>query len=131
MMLLAASGWFINVATVAGAIVAVIGAGLALFRLPPLRWLWHRNVTGPIKEGLGRTITTVARPLIDEAAAATRAASKAQHDEQNVVLTVGFARVNDRLDAGSVIMTKHTDQIAALNAAIKAPRTDRTRDGDQ
>ena len=69
MMLLAASGWFINVATIAGAIVAVIGAGLALFRLPPLRWLWRRNVTGPIKEGLGRTITTGARPLIDEAAA--------------------------------------------------------------
>ena len=67
-MLLAASGWFINVATIAGAIVAVIGAGLALFRLPPLCWLWHRNVTGPIKEGLGRTITTVARPLIDDAA---------------------------------------------------------------
>ena len=130
-MLLAASGWFINVATIAGAIVAVICAGLALFRLPPLRWLWCRNVTGPINEGLGRTITTVARPLIDEAADATRAASKAQHDEQNVVLTVGFARVNDRLDAGSVIMTKHTDQIAALEKAVTEPRTKRTRDGDQ
>ena len=131
MMLLAASGWFINVATIAGAIVAVIGAGLALFRLPPLRCLCPPNSTGPIKEGLGRSTTTFSRPLFDEASAATRAASKAQHDEQNVVLTVGFARVNDRLDAGSVIMTKHTDQIAALNAAIKAPRTDRTRDGDQ
>lgn len=42
-----------------------------------------------------RTITTTVRPMVDD----VRAASKSQHDEQNVVIERGFQAVHHRLDA--------------------------------
>ena len=102
------------------------------------RWLWARNISQPFwtkwDQSLDRGIDRKVQPEL----AAMRAASAAQHDEQNATLAAqsaematGFTTVSQRLDKGAEIMATHTTQIAALEKAVTEPRTKRTRDGDQ
>ena len=101
------------------------------------RWLWARNISQPFwskwDQSLDRGIDRKVQPEL----AAMRAASAAQHDEQNATLAAqsaematGFTTVSQRLDKGAEIMATHTTQIAALEKAVTEPRTKRTRAGD-
>ena len=126
--------WVKDIGIMAGALTAVIGAGAALSRVPAVKFAWRKLVMEPRAQATAKVV----QPLVEEAAQVTRAASARQHEEQNEILAeqnrlmaAGFAEVSGRLDKGAEIMTKHTDQIAALDAAIKAHHTARTRDGDQ
>lgn len=125
-------------------------AGL-MHRKSPLRrvasWLWRRNVTEPATHLMRATIETTVRPIIAETVepliAATRAASVAQHDEQNVNMRAGFAGVreqfdvitsrldgiDERLDRGSERIAQNSADISALKD--QRPRNARTRATDK
>ena len=118
----------------AGAFTAVIGAGMALSRVPAVKFAWRKLVMEPRAEATAKVV----KPLVEEAAQVTRAASARQHKEQNEILAeqnrlmaAGFTEVSGRLDKGAEIMATHATQIAALEKAVTEPRTKRTRDGDQ
>lgn len=126
--------WVKDIGIMAGAFTAVIGAGVALSRVPAVKFAWRKLVMEPRAEATAKVV----KPLVEEAAQVTRAASARQHKEQNEILAeqnrlmaAGFTEVSGRLDKGAEIMATHTTQIAALDAAIKAHHTARTRDGDQ
>lgn len=95
--------------------VALI-AGFVFHRKSPIRrvlgWLWRRNVSGPIKDGARNLLTTTVQPMIAAESEITRAASRAQHDEQNV----NIAALSDR--------------VGVIEAHITRPRTERERKDD-
>lgn len=120
--------------TATSAIVAML-----FHRLSPLRrvtaWLWRRNVSGPVSGWAETRISATVAPLVE----ASRAASLAQHEEQNTLMAAqseamaaGFSDVSARLDKGAEIMAEHTEQIASLERKIEPPRLpdSRTRSTD-
>ena len=148
----------IRVASYVTAILVIVSA--LMHPKSPLRkvcaWLWRRNVSQPVSSWAAHTINAVAKPLIEETSAVTRAASLAQHDEQNSAISAGFTAVNGRLDVvssrldlGGRRMDGMTERIDKLEtkeeaeartvgiveavidvAADPPPRTKRTRQGD-
>lgn len=103
-----------------------VGALVALWRSPlakPVRWVWAQLVTLPRSRRRAAEIAAAVRPMVDE----IKAASKAQHDEQNVIL----AHHADRLDRGASIMNGMREDIARIEGRLEPrPPGARTRKGD-
>lgn len=98
-----------------------------------LRWIWRRNVSGPLRPLAVKLIQDAAQPLVDRAAEVTRAASLEQHDAQNEAISEGFRTVNERLDKGAETMTDLGNRITAVEDIVTNPpkRQSRTRQDDQ
>lgn len=104
-------------------IAAWLGAAATILTIllnkrSPLRrvigWLWRRNVSGPVSAAAATLIAHTVKPMIDE----SRAASLAQHDEQNATMKREFGAVNGRLDGIDGRLDKGAEQIAANTADI-------------
>ncbi len=101
-------------------VLGVFVALTAFYRSPwgrPLRFVIDKLFVEPRAERMRADITAVVGPLIDSA----KAASLAQHDEQNNAIEQGFKSVHDRidtidrrLDAGLERFARHDQQIADL-----------------
>lgn len=81
-----------------------------------LGWLWQRNVSSPIAQTAAALIAHTVKPMIDE----SRAASLAQHDEQNATMKREFGAINGRLDGIDGRLDKGAEQVAANTADISA-----------
>ena len=99
--------------TALGAVLGVLFARKSPIRRP-LAWLWRRNVSGPVSAAAATLIAHTVKPMIDE----SRAASLAQHDEQNATMKREFGAVNGRLDGIDGRLDKGAEQIAANTADI-------------
>lgn len=115
---------------------SIVGALVVVVRpiRRPLVWVWRQLVAAPLARWLQ---STVVRPMVDE----VRAASKAQHDEQNAKLDIQGGKLDDlgrrmtavedfitgieakldhhvipRLDRGASVMAEHDDRLAVLEA---------------
>lgn len=101
---------------IAGYVTALTVVWTFFKNSPPRRalgWLWRRNVSVPVSGWATHVIRTAAQPLVDENSSLTRAASLAQHEEQNAAIDcvhnevcevkknveAGFHVVKERLDA--------------------------------
>jgi hypothetical protein len=105
----------IYISKIVGAVLVIIGA-LAHSKSPIRKvivWLWRRNVSGPIKDGARTLLTTTVQPMIAAESEITRAASRAQHDEQNVHISA------------------LSDRVGVIEAHITKPRSERERRDDQ
>lgn len=107
-----------DIVQVSSYIVAAVAAFTAILHSKsPIRkvvnWLVRRNVSEPITAKARALLETTVQPMIKAEAELTRAASKAQHDEQNVSI-------------GAI-----SDRVGVIEQHITRPRTERERRGDQ
>ena len=72
-----------------------------------LRWLWWRNVGGPLKSAVSRTIHDTVGPLLDE----VKAAARHQHDEQN-----------GKLDTIKTTLSQHGQRLVLIEDHITRPK---------
>ena len=100
---------------------AYIGALLVIFGFlfhskSPIRrvlaWLVRRNITEPFVGKAREVLTTTVQPMIAAESEITRAASRAQHDEQNVHISA------------------LSDRVGVIEQHITRPRTERERKDD-
>ncbi len=118
-----ARSWIEYAVWLAGAFLALV----ALWRSPagtPIRFVWRRLVTEPRSEARTAEIGRAMRPLVDE----LRAAAKAEHEAQNVILHEHA----ERLDRGADAINGLREDVAELRGHLHLPRPPdaRTRKDD-
>lgn len=98
--------WYQPLLVLAGIVAACgviwkspIGAGI--------RWLWHRNITQPLKSASKTLIRDTVGPLVDD----VKANAKAQHDEQN-----------QKLAAIDAQLTEHSRRMSLIEDHITRPK---------
>lgn len=99
------------IAAVAAAFTAILHSKSPIRKV--VNWLVRRNVSEPITAKARALLETTVRPMIATEAELTRAASRAQHDEQNVHIT------------------DLSNRVGVIEAHITKPRSERERRDDQ
>jgi hypothetical protein len=110
--LTAASSALVELGTYAGITAAVVTALTLLSKAKPVRWVFRMILSDPVTRWATRTVDGVTRPQIDE----VKAASRSQHDEQNVRID----GIHRRLDEGSTAIAALTQAVDAHNERIVA-----------
>ena len=105
----------IDGAWVAGFVVSGLAAITAVSKLKAVRWLWRKVVADPVSGFFARTVSGEVRPMIDE----VKAASKAQHDEQNQRMDASDQRQNVRIEGIHHRLDEGSAAIGALTAAVE------------
>lgn len=112
--------------------VAVWAAGglltiAALIKSPvgkPVRFVWQQLVTAPRQQRQAAALESAMRPMVEE----LKAASRAQHDEQNAMLR----EHSERLDRGADAINGLREEVAEIRGRLSArPPNARTRKDDQ
>lgn len=89
--------WATDAGTVAGIVMAVLGALALVSKSPPVRWAWRTVVADPATHWLTRTIRAVTDPILE-----AQAVAAAKTDETAIAL-----------------VTHMTDEVALREADIK------------